>query len=309
MKFARWVLSLGFLGFVSVGEALASPDIVLASGSQHTCALIRGERVKCWGDNQLGQLNVPADLVDPSQISAAGSETCVLDEGRVRCWGANVCERGRCYLKMPSDLGPATAISIGGGSGGGDHCAATDGGIRCWYVPADPAYDMFDRRITLERLGTVTQLVPYAPYAGGCAIAGGHVRCWDSESREKAAPALNHVREISRGADTICAIAQGTLHCWGDDGLGQIPHMPVSDFHGPILQVAHGYAHTCALDRDGVLCWGGYLSGEALHVPRLDRPSAISAAWGYSCAVQAGRKVRCWGQKNGRNDYDETIQL
>jgi alpha-tubulin suppressor-like RCC1 family protein len=34
----------------------------LAPGSGHTCAIKADQTVQCWGDNSLGQCNVPADL-------------------------------------------------------------------------------------------------------------------------------------------------------------------------------------------------------------------------------------------------------
>lgn len=86
---------------------LGSPAIDIAAGSSHTCALLEGGDIVCWGANNNGQLGTgdtenvgddetpasvgPIDL--PSavvQMAVGGEHTCaVLDDSRVFCWGFN----------------------------------------------------------------------------------------------------------------------------------------------------------------------------------------------------------------------------
>ena len=77
----------------------------VAAGAFHTCALVSGGAVKCWGDNAYGQLgngtntsepygsNVPVDVVGvtgATQITAGLHHSCaIVAGGAVRCWGYN----------------------------------------------------------------------------------------------------------------------------------------------------------------------------------------------------------------------------
>lgn len=88
---------------VELGEAA----LQISAGRAHTCALLAGGRVRCWGWNSSGQLgygstdnvgltNAPASAGDVEvggavrHISAGGLHTCaLLENGNVRCWGDN----------------------------------------------------------------------------------------------------------------------------------------------------------------------------------------------------------------------------
>jgi alpha-tubulin suppressor-like RCC1 family protein len=86
---------------------LGGPAVALTVGYQHSCAIIAGGAVRCWGNADSGQLgngdedpvgltDVPVDR-DPAQlggparsIAAGAVHTCAVLEGeRVICWGSN----------------------------------------------------------------------------------------------------------------------------------------------------------------------------------------------------------------------------
>ena len=158
-----------------MGDNLPAVDLgtgrtatAISAGGDHTCALLDNGAVKCWGDNGYGQLglgdtanrgddagemgdNLPAvDLGTgrtATAISAGDDHTCaLLDNGTVKCWGANTIGQlglgdtanrgdgpGEMGDNLPAvDLGTgrtATAIS----AGGSHTCALLDNGaVKCW---------------------------------------------------------------------------------------------------------------------------------------------------------------------------------
>jgi alpha-tubulin suppressor-like RCC1 family protein len=82
---------------------LDGPVIAIAAGRQHTCALLAGGVVRCWGAGTTGQLGDDTaedslrpvhPKIDPNLevvvIAAGGDVTCAITEDRaLRCWGDN----------------------------------------------------------------------------------------------------------------------------------------------------------------------------------------------------------------------------
>lgn len=108
------------LGDVPVGGAVVG----LTAGWQHTCAVLYGGGLRCWGDGSFGQLGygsasdlgddeTPAEVGDVNVGGALATavysgplscSTCVrLDEGDLRCWGDN--DAGQLGLETTALLG------------------------------------------------------------------------------------------------------------------------------------------------------------------------------------------------------------
>jgi alpha-tubulin suppressor-like RCC1 family protein len=131
---------------------LPGPAIAIAAGDAHTCALLEGGAVACWGWNIEGQLgNGGDDSSTPVQvggirtataISAGGNDTCaLLRSGAVVCWGANL--DGQLGNGGTSDSSTPVVVSgLGNGaaaiSTGLSHsCALLMGGsTTCWGANA-----------------------------------------------------------------------------------------------------------------------------------------------------------------------------
>jgi alpha-tubulin suppressor-like RCC1 family protein len=89
-----------FKGAVDVA-GLGADARQISTGLRHTCALIAGGGVKCWGSNEFGQLGTgtttssskPVSVIGltrpATEVSAGGYHTCArLDNNDVYCWGA-----------------------------------------------------------------------------------------------------------------------------------------------------------------------------------------------------------------------------
>ena len=178
----------------------------ISTGQDHTCALITGGTVKCWGNSQSGQLgdgtkvyrNVPTlvpGLTGVTSISIGWDHTCaVITGGTVKCWGKNKYGQlgdgtttDRTVPTLVPGLTGVTSISIGR-----DHiCAVITGGtVKCWG--SNSGGKLGDGTTTNR---TVPTLVP----------------------------GLTGVTSVSAGDDHTCTvITGGTVKCWGSNHYGQL---------------------------------------------------------------------------------------
>mgnify|MGYP001810878794 CR=1 FL=1 len=85
--------------------------------------------MRCWGQNDLGQNNVPSDLGAVQSISVGAKHSCVVTAAStVRCWSVANDTVGR--TAVPGTLGTVTSVF----AGSGDHTCAvkTNGSLMCW---------------------------------------------------------------------------------------------------------------------------------------------------------------------------------
>jgi alpha-tubulin suppressor-like RCC1 family protein len=82
---------------------IGSDAIAISLGGEHSCALLSGGEVKCWGRNSEGQLGNNTTTASPVPVSGSGltsgvvvissgaAHTCVVMEtGAAKCWGSNL---------------------------------------------------------------------------------------------------------------------------------------------------------------------------------------------------------------------------
>lgn len=293
---------------------LAANAIQVAAGFFHTCALVGGGSVYCWGVGQSGQLGTgstenvgddetpasqdPIDLGGPAvYIASAEDHTCaVLEGGGVICWGLG--EYGQLGQgntenvgddETPGSVGP---IDVGAAvervaTGLGHSCALTVAGeVRCWGSNGD----------------------------GALGSGNGWVNIGDDETPSAVgAVSLGRlaVAVAAHSSRTCALLDDGTLKCWGGNEFGQLGYGHVDDLgkdsvpsdFGPIdvggatAQVAVGGNHTCALLTDGsVRCWGEAVHGALGYGNTLEGSPCKADVFDFICDVGA---VCCIGDMPG----------
>jgi alpha-tubulin suppressor-like RCC1 family protein len=240
---------------------LTSGVIAIEAGDDHTCAVLAGGGVKCWGYNEYGQLgdgttisrNIPVDvgglIGKVTGVAAGWGHTCALtDAGAVKCWGND--EQGQLGDGMENQEYRPTPGSVSGliygvkaiSADGGHTCVlATDGKVKCW---GNNKYGQLGdgtaetRRIPVEVAGLGIEPV-----------------------------------DIVVGWNTTCVLgSDGGLFCWGWNYYGQLGNgirttstLPVEagELVYGVTDVALGWGHTCAItDAGGVQCWGWNANGQ-----------------------------------------------
>jgi Regulator of chromosome condensation (RCC1) repeat len=277
-------------------------DVVdVAMSSEHTCALMRGGDVYCWGGNASQEVG----------SASAPPRTCPAQEFDLPC------------LPTPTRVpGVSGAVEIAVKLG--RSCARLlDGTVRCWGDVSTLL--SWAQGVTSARSLSIAR-------RGACAVvAGGALSC--SFALPTAASAWRNLRRVVLSDDSQsnvefgCAIDEaGGVRCFGDSTYGQLGDgfgaLPAAISAG-VKDLALGQAHACALGDDGRLeCWGTNESGELGTFP-LESPTcltaggtceriprvldgvpalaAIGAGVYDTCAVALDGTVWCWGHNSPAN--------
>ena len=261
---------------------LGAKCVSVALGETHTCALLDGGSVKCWGGATHGQLGedsastlgddpgemaalLPINLGANAVAIAAGSHhTCaLLVGGLVKCWGKGT--NGQLGQDSTSTLGDqpgemaaltpvrlnSSAIGIAAGS---EHsCALLDGGlVQCWGLGSDGRLGQDSTSTLGDEPGEMAALKPINLGASAIAIAAG-------------------------GSHTCALLDGGSIKCWGSGAHGELGTDSTESLGdepgemaslagiriGASVAIAAGRLYTCALLEDGtVKCWGWGGSGQ-----------------------------------------------
>jgi serine/threonine protein kinase/alpha-tubulin suppressor-like RCC1 family protein len=231
---------------------------------------------------------------DRAIVAAGGRHSCVLENGKALCWGANEAgQLGDGELEPRSTPEPIKGdlefVSLAAG-GLAHSCGVTrTGDAYCWGSDEH------------GQLGDATTTSRSAPVR----VAG----------------SLNF-RVLRTGLAHTCGLTtDGYIACWGRNSKGQVGDNTTANRSSPLLLVARvrfisvtaGWNHSCGIATDGsAFCWGDNSTGQlgdGTRTPRLApqlvaggvRFTSIAAGANHTCAVSDSGEAYCWG----RNEWGQ----
>ena len=268
------------------------PHVYLAASAETTCAVSMAGEMKCWGQNNYGQLGYGDTSRRGDSAGEMGDALPILDFG-----------------------GSSLAVKVKSLSVGFEHSCAilNDGGLRCWGRNANGQLGYGDTDNRGELPTSMGKNLPAVDLGSGRSakfIATGHyhtcvilddggMKCWGRNDNGQLGygeelpgsmgdnlPAVDlgpgqSAKFIALGADHTCVIlGDGGVKCWGGNGYGQL-----------------GYGNT-----------NNYNSGGSLAAVHFS-PTVKTVAAGNSrtCVMLYGGSVKCWGlNDNGQLGYGDT---
>lgn len=238
-------------------------------------------------------LVVALDDVHVASVSAGQFHTCARTTNNLaKCWGSNLDDQlagGNIGFASEPITVPNLAGTVLATIAGGSHsCAVRTGGeLRCW---GENGEGQIGDGTTDD--ATLPTAISAPPQSVASAVAG----------------------------DThTCGIASGgSVHCWGQNDVGQlglgftgfrseIP-LQVNGLTSGVSSISTSFAHNCVVRSGGnVVCWGlngngqlgdGTTTTRSEPVAVAGLPSAalhIAAGTAHTCAATQNDGVYCWG--------------
>lgn len=325
----------------------------LSQGGLKTCAILTNGRLKCWGNNIAGELGigddaargdnsgemgdflVTVDLGRGRTVKAVASgfvHSCaILDNGRVKCWGAagggllgsgDDIDRGDNPNEMGNNL---RYVALGKGrraraiSTGNFHtCALLDNRtLKCW---GSNNFGQLGYGDSAERGFGPSQM---GDFLNPVNLGSGRT-----------------VRAVASSSFHNCALLDNrTVKCWGGNGSGQLGigdnsgdkaaiGNQVGEMGNALVAVnlgtgrtakaiAVGADHSCViLDNESVKCWGDNASGQLglddfanrgdnagemgdslppVNLGTGRRAKSITSSGNQTCVILDDKSVKCWG--------------
>jgi len=276
------------------------------------CALLPSNDLRCWGNNNYGQLgdgttehrSIPTPVIglpetdEIVQLASGGRQVGVLlASGGIKAWGlgnsgqlGNGREGSGYFESEPVDV-------IGIPDGWSKICPAYT--HTCGIQEDGRAYCWGNNEFGQLGIGTTTNALEPAEVTGPAGFY-----------------------DIVGGDYHTCSIEPaGALWCWGRNDRGQAGDPAVGDpilvpvrveaITAAVVDVAPGTLHTCALLEAGeVLCWGDNRYGQlgigegpdsTVPVTVSGLPTTIAdivSGYEHTCALMEAGDVMCWGHND-----------
>lgn len=299
----------------------------VALGDRHTCALLSGGRVRCWGANDAGQLGLgdriarggtatstPAALPDLAlgegdvrQIAAGAEFTCAriaraaAPSPAVKCWGR----------------GDSGQLAQGNGNWVGEDAGEL---ATLPFIDLGAAVDVDEVALGADFAAARSgqRIVTWGQNARG-QLGRGDVRTRGDDAAEVGATGLPLLPEaagfgpveLAAGAAFACARSSaGAVRCWGANSDGQLGREDTADRGArsgetlpsfldvplgptPARMVRAGANHACAVLEDAsIKCWGANGAGQLGLGDRLPRGASAGSLGAALPSVDVGRAAR-----------------
>jgi len=244
----------------------------VTAGLLHSCGLVAGGAVWCWGANSSGQLGDSSFTQRTSPVQVYGSGTAPFKFATISAGGEDTCginASGVAYC-----WGEPTNGALG------------DGDAATTKIIPNPVSNPVAGAVTYK---TATGSISVGKQFGThvCAIVtDARLFCWGrgSNGQQGNGSIADQLVPLQGGGSLLfTAIATGAYHtcgvvtpgnvprCWGNNGSGQLGDATIMQQNTPVLVIttetftsfAAGDSHSCALTADGRgFCWGFNGSGQ-----------------------------------------------
>lgn len=278
---------------VNWGDPLGDPPADLesasdlAAGFQFSCAVTGPENgVTCWGNNDAGQLYVPADLAGAASVHCGGSFAYVILEDRsIVGWGSNL----NGQLNLPSTLPPYIhKLSLGH-----NHVLALGYNGQLWA---------WGRNLNLElaipqNMGVVRSIAAGLGYSA--ALSDDTLQVWGRwnwAKPEYTALQCKEIQDIHGGAEhLVVEFKDGTFEAWGSSEFaGNLDYAECLE----IAEVYPGLSHHTLRSKSGEFVSVGSRESNQ-HIISSTVTGKIAGGESFSIGVRSNGRVAIWGNASG----------
>lgn len=278
------------LPYIDLGGDFAAQEIIM--GLNHSCAIAATGKVKCWGNNNAGQLGLGdtklrgklktdmgsalpyVDLgpgVVVTQMCLGEQHTCaLLNSGELKCWGSNLAHGGGTTANLgstPTHMG----VNLKPVNLDGEKVKKVACGLR--------------HTCALLQNGTVKCFGQNSVFGTlGHENASSTVIGDSASEMGKALPETKlsndlEVIDLSCGTSHCCALIENSaVKCWGAGQQGQLGLGDATNRGGAVGQMGDNLPF--------------------VDLGNLAQVEAIQLGGNDSCATLANGDVKCWGLNN-----------
>lgn len=233
------------------------------------CVLYHDESMACWGRNYTG---APTNFSNIYLIEHTDAAFCVADDYGLRCWGNS---RNDLH-DAPPGITAVKELVFANDKACAIHEENGENQLSCWGRNGD-YFPAVNNPTSLRTYPDLPNLM--------CVTHASGEHCWGEEyyGQAKVPDSLTNVTDFSVGETHTCAIANGSVVCWGW-GYEPIPE----GISNPTAISTHR-SGTCVIEDSGVTCWGY----DASAIPPVDElPTKIGVGYGTICFTDSST-LRC----------------